>query len=1095
MRDKLDFLIIKPDATDRKGISCETENVTLQIWKDVKNNDSNYVNVIKIARNYFEGEFIQKNSFVRIDKKIFKDIEKYNLANEPDESYEVAELYIDNFQSEDSDNLFIKKTEIYIEQSDKRTFVQPRIVKSGEKYILESCCAKSIKIGFISDKRDFKYIENIDRDRDFIIVIQGKLKILKTKKLKRIEVDFNIIFNFNSDNKERDDKEKKKIEDYITNRLTFDEKVYLSLCQRNIGDLENYLVLIGNRYRKCRLQNNNLWIGYPSNRSGGGRNTEKKVCLFQIDSKKLKYRENDLSVVEEKLDEINIAEEINISYIETEFMKMMNKYLYFEKELLEESKSLTGRIKYIKIEGNRFILSCKNSETLKNWAECKGAFVAIVSKRESMTIGTIKEVTENYIAVTFDSDLTKSIIKKSGELEINYFPSEIMQKRRDRAMEVIKNSSGMNPELISILSGEKKEWKRVSNYEHLSEAEKFDINKGIGLNEKQIKAINGGLNTGEIFLIQGPPGTGKTSVIKKITGIAIKQEDNVLISSFQNLAVDNVINGLIDNDVIAYRHGVSEDSSMIDKAYNDIINRIEKSLDENTSITGEEILSDTKASLQTFKKAFITELDDEKMKCMIYDFKKEFEENSYVSNQLVDTYLENIIETVPTQSEEKVEFNISYPKFREFDADFLDEVSEVKRNILKQANTEKGIVLKEASNILEEIDDKYLDGDLDEDTYELEVEKVKELVNKYMESLEGSKTESKSKISEDNLFGFLTVIDGILDSTPEYIENENINIIKEFRDTIKSTPVLIEELLKKYADVKGTTCQKVSSKAFNDVNQGNSDYEYVIIDEAARANPLDLIIPLIRGKKVLLVGDHKQLPHMIDSAIDTKFKTSQDAKESYETYVKESLFGRLYHSLPNNRKIMLDTQYRMNEQIGSLVSELFYDNELKTGTKIVNDLDFYNGESLIVKDVLGAEKRNSVGSYYNEKEVEEIIKKLKELNEISNKREKKTEVGIITFYRGQVDEILKNLKKEKLENLDINVGTVDAYQGLEKEVVFLSTVRTHGIGFAANLNRVNVALSRAKKLLLIFSDVDNMKKDELYEKIFKRCKRGEEFCI
>ena len=188
---------------------------------------------------------------------------------------------------------------------------------------------------------------------------------------------------------------------------------------------------------------------------------------------------------------------------------------------------------------------------------------------------------------------------------------------------------------------------------------------------------------------------------------------------------------------------------------------------------------------------------------------------------------------------------------------------------------------------------------------------------------------------------------------------------------------------------------------------------------------------------------------------------------------------------------MLNTQYRMNKEIGSLVSELFYDNKLNTGTDIINDTKLYKGNSLVYLDVKGKQRKTKSGSLINEIEAEFIIDKITELNEVYNDYEgKKIDIGIISFYKSQVEYLKDKIRPLNLNNIDVQVGTVDAYQGLEKDIIFLSSVRTNGIGFIANPNRLNVALSRAKKLIVLFGDIHNLTYNSLFERIIKRCKNG-----
>lgn len=250
------------------------------------------------------------------------------------------------------------------------------------------------------------------------------------------------------------------------------------------------------------------------------------------------------------------------------------------------------------------------------------------------------------------------------------------------------------------------------------------------------------------------------------------------------------------------------------------------------------------------------------------------------------------------------------------------------------------------------------------------------------------------------------------------------------------------------------------------------EFDYVIIDEAAKATTPELLVSIIKAKKIILVGDQNQLPAYADEKISPMIAKLTKNPEY-------RMFDILFDALPDSHKQVLSTQYRMIENIGNLISTVFYNGTIDTGCKEqekLHGLSRYEGNSIVWFDTSRNKKREQKktrgNSFMNEEEkriILEILKDLKMTNELDN-----LDIGIITGYSGQ-KEILHNSVKaigyDKIAQIDINV--LDAFQGRENDIIIYSTVRTRdSIGFQKEKERVNVAFSRAKKLLIICGDLD-----------------------
>ncbi|WP_033542471.1 AAA domain-containing protein [Planococcus sp. CAU13] len=315
----------------------------------------------------------------------------------------------------------------------------------------------------------------------------------------------------------------------------------------------------------------------------------------------------------------------------------------------------------------------------------------------------------------------------------------------------------------------------------------------------------------------------------------------------------------------------------------------------------------------------------------------------------------------------------------------------------------------------------------------------------------------------------------------------------------------IRKLYIKHANVIGTTCVASARKDFID---NYPVFDVVIIDEVSKATPPELLLPMLKGKKIILVGDHHQLPPLLGN--DTLEETLEamiqedngfEEKRELEKLLEESLFERLYKNLPETNKTMLAIQYRMHEDIMETISPFYqFDNDkLRCGLEdsdaerdhFLESPGIKRSNHLMWLDLPNEpayfEERMSGGkSLYNPAELQEISRMLVEMNNaVADAKaagrieadELKT-IGVISFYGEQVKRLQRMIDQElRLPHLVIRTGTVDRFQGSEMEIILLSMVRnnqnTHGdIGFAKDYRRLNVALSRAKQLLVLIGSSD-----------------------
>ncbi len=258
-------------------------------------------------------------------------------------------------------------------------------------------------------------------------------------------------------------------------------------------------------------------------------------------------------------------------------------------------------------------------------------------------------------------------------------------------------------------------------------------------------------------------------------------------------------------------------------------------------------------------------------------------------------------------------------------------------------------------------------------------------------------------------------------------------------------------------------------------------YDTVVIDEAGQGIEPACWIPILKAKKVVLAGDHFQLSPTI--------KSEKAAKSGLEKTLLEKLSLRYPEAVD-----MLNEQYRMNEKIMNFSSKVFYKSKLQAHSSIRNHRlsDF---KPLAFIDTAGCsfdEKLEGTSST-NLEEAAFLVKQLIAMFEIPQIATNPPSVAVISPYKKQIS-ILKDLIQESstlkpfLKNISTN--TIDSFQGQERDAVFISMTRSNSngeIGFLADTRRMNVAMTRAKKRLVIIGDSATIGNHAFYNELISYC--------
>jgi len=255
-------------------------------------------------------------------------------------------------------------------------------------------------------------------------------------------------------------------------------------------------------------------------------------------------------------------------------------------------------------------------------------------------------------------------------------------------------------------------------------------------------------------------------------------------------------------------------------------------------------------------------------------------------------------------------------------------------------------------------------------------------------------------------------------------------------------------------------------------------YNTVVIDEAGQALEPACWIPILKAEKVILAGDHFQLSPTI--------KSNEASKGGLSTTLLEKSVR-----LHPEAVVLLDEQYRMNKQIMGYSSKVFYENKLKAHETVATQLLFDADEPLVFIDTAGCsfDEKLAGTSTINPDEAAFLVKHLTTLIadfKLAAPEADFPSIAIVSPYKQQV-QVLKTLIDDNAElaasSANIAVNTIDSFQGQERDVVYISLTRSNAegsIGFLADTRRMNVAMTRARKKLVVIGDSSTLSKSKFY---------------
>ncbi|MDD9271487.1 DEAD/DEAH box helicase [Paenibacillus sp. GCM10023248] len=799
------------------------------------------------------------------------------------------------------------------------------------------------------------------------------------------------------------------------------------------------------------------------------------------------------------------------------YLSIWDNYNTLEETFIKDRFAHLGRIRYRSVrnvpgsEGKRIAFGLEG-EASDAWIEGELFDVEALPMMEKLSddpfaryevppvpIGAVISVKRDTIIVELDGEADH--IPHEGYLQLSVMGDRPRIRRRSIARDLILNRKAEIPYLMNLL--EMTDFRVIQPRRQ----EPLDAQLAASLkpNQGQVEALDAALNSPDIAIIQGPPGTGKTRVIKAIVKRLYEiNKDNpqfgVLISSYQHDAVDNAVDGLVVAGMPAVRFGgrrgmtqdfqddigrwiadKSRDLALTSGHYRE--NELAKVFRELKQLFGHWRVSPGGVS---GTRRFLLKLEEF---CVLH---------------LGGHWPEKIQALLGSLSSFGMLHHDAGPAMTESERARLTELLSIQRTTAKAFDDDGAFAASRLSRFLSSWKDAFPSGligavEAAASWEDVPVSENKEGFEEYVMVVEQLRKRAQSPIQEINL-GQADVPHplveqfcvSMLDELKDQLSRTTVGIseaLDDFIATLKSDPEGTRNMLRRYSTVAAATCQQ---SAQQDIEKERQSFDVVIIDEAARANPLDLFIPMVKGRKVILVGDQAQLPHVLERNIERELTKSEGATQDV---ISVSLFERLFEHFAElekttgiRRTARLNTQYRMNKAIGQFVADQFYDyeifSEVDDGEKS-HGLPMYGGKPIAWVDLprtLGVEEGRQ--SYRRKVEVHVLFEHLERILRETNENAQLFTVGVITFYKNQVKELLEELDKRVFPEHWLNrikIGTVDAFQGREFSAVLLSTVRSNPhkdirrrVGFLELRNRLCVAFSRAQKLLVVFGDAETV---------------------
>ena len=615
-----------------------------------------------------------------------------------------------------------------------------------------------------------------------------------------------------------------------------------------------------------------------------------------------------------------------------------------------------------------------------------------VSEQGSRVVaGEVEAIGDDFVVLWVEDEITDSIPNR-GTLRFDTRASRQAIHRQRQAVDAVRFGRSARPDLRDLLLDPEKAPEPTDPGEVEVVAPRLD--------ESKQQALLKALGTDSFLVVEGPPGTGKTRFISEVVIRTLKRdpEARILVTSQTHVALDNALEQIrqADDSLKLVRIGRRQDDR--------VSSEVTDLLLENRVDTW---LASVRSNSKRFLCAHATALGVDRIE--------------------IDLGMA------------AARLRAALDELHALDRDHGTAVDEVTRRTqeAERVAPERGDTYHEVNEALHESADTAK-------RLEAEIKRARQRVKAARAELAALPDlgSDLAKLSADELRDWE---DAFLDSTDATrTMHRLVALAGEWYLRFGRSRDFFVPLIADSQVIAGTCLGFAGVRGIQNV-----DFDLCIVDEASKATVTELLVPLSRSRKWILVGDRKQLPPFVEDALkDPVFlNTYNFAREDLEVTLLDLLADRL----PPSCVTALVHQHRMIKQIGDLVSHCFYGGELQSSHEgdphllapaLPKPVTWFTTDELNDRHEL-----RDHDSYKNLAEVEYICGLLRRINFLARARRERYDVAVLTGYASQKLEVRRALDQEhqELECLSIESNTVDAFQGRETDIAIYSVTRSKGL--------------------------------------------------